>query len=217
MKAYIRFLLLLLIIAIISCEKKALEFSCDPEINKFVIDNKKSFASISLDELNSYDISLQRAIFNSWDYSKKHEIWLEKFYTLIQNSVLNDIETSHLNDLINHISEDFFMQKNHLYPTSDHSYFAEEWILFSKEKLGWTEKYIAFVVYRLYTRAEQLDEELSAISDLKEIITSGTETPDCSCNTSFDYCSSSSCNSGNCNTVGGCGWLWSMVCNGTCY
>jgi hypothetical protein len=84
-------------------------------------------------------------------------------------------------------------------------------------ELGWDEKFIAFMVYRLYTDPVQLNEEVSGISELNELISTGTEGPDCGCNTTYDYCGYSICTTGNCNTVGGCGWLWSYDCNGECY
>jgi hypothetical protein len=202
-------------IVLFSCEKQELEFSCDPEINRYVKDNKKSFADFTLKKLNSYDISLQRAIFNSWSYSKKNEIWLEKLSIVKQNEIFNDDETSHINKLIDHFNENYFHQDNR--ESFYHSLFAKEWIAYAIMELGWDEKFIAFMVYRLYTDPVQLDEEVSAINELNELISTGTEGPDCGCNTTFDYCGYSICTTGNCNTVGGCGWLWSYDCNGECY
>ena len=90
------FLILILPLTFISCEKKEPEFSCDPEINKYVKDHKKSLADISLDELNTYEISLQRAIFNSWDPIKKRSVWLEKLNTVLVKEELSLYEQEHL-------------------------------------------------------------------------------------------------------------------------
>lgn len=216
-KTNITILLLLLITALISCEKQELEFSCDPEINKHVKDNKKSFAGISLDELNSYDISLQRAIFNSWDPAKKRSAWVEKLNSILVNEELNFYEQEHLNKLVDHISLDYFSEANLNNKPASRSEFAGEWISSAITDLHWNEDYIAFIVYRLYTNSEQFYQEISEINDLNKSITTDTETYDCNCNTSSDFCNTGACSSGVCKTVRGCGWLWSMECNGTCY
>ena len=103
---------LTLAVTFISCEKTELEFSCDPEINEYVIKNKKSLADISLDQLNTYDISLQRAIFNSWDPLKKRSVWLEKLNTVLNKEELNLYEREHLIKLRDHIAPDYFSESN---------------------------------------------------------------------------------------------------------
>lgn len=217
MKIKTTFLLLFLIITLTSCEKKEFEFSCDPRINKHVKENKKSFAGISLDELNSYDISLQRAIFNSWDPAKKRSAWVEKLNSILSNEELNYYEQEHLSKLVDHISSDYFSEANLNNKPASHTDFAREWISIAITDLQWKEDYIAYIVYRLYTNSEQFYQEISEINDLNKSITTDTETYNCNCNTSSDFCNTGACSSGDCNFTGGCGWLWSMVCNGTCY
>lgn len=211
------FLFLILTNAFISCEKTELEFSCDPEINKYVKNNKKSLADISLDELNTYDMSLQRAIFNSWDPLKKRSVWLEKLNSVLVKEELNLYEQAHISKLIDHIAKDYYSEASLNNKPAKYSRFAGEWISFAITELNWNEEYIAFIVYRLYTKPEQFYQEISQLNDLTTSITADTETYDCNCNTSSDFCHTGVCSSGNCNTVVGCGWLWSMECNGNCY
>ena len=66
--------LTLILTGLWSCEKGENEFSCDPDIDQYVKNNRKSLAIMGLDELNSLDPQLQRAVFNSWDHTKKRDI-----------------------------------------------------------------------------------------------------------------------------------------------
>lgn len=217
MKIKIIFIGFALAITFYSCEKTELEFSCDPEINEYVSKNKKSLADISLDQLSAYDISLQRAIFNSWEPSKKRDVWLEKLNNVLNKEELNLHERKHLTKLMDHIAPDYFSEAGSNHESTTSTYFAGEWISFAIKELNWNEEYIAFIVYRLYTKPEQFYQEKSAIASFTSSITTNTEAYDCNCNTSSDFCSTGACTSGDCNTVGGCGWLWSMECNGNCY
>lgn len=217
LKSFLSFTILILMIIISSCEQNEPEFSCDPEINSNVKENKKAFSTIPLDELNTYDISLQRAIFISWDSTKKRNAWLEKLNQVIINEEMDSSEIKHLRELSNHISTDYFSDENIKNRPAGYSEFAEEWVYFALNDLLRTERYIAFIVYRLYTTQEQFDEELSEINDLQNTITIDTEIYDCSCNTSSDFCNTGICNSGDCNITEGCGWLWSLECNGLCF
>lgn len=217
MKAQIFCLLTILCFAFYSCDKDELEFSCDPEINEYVDKNKKKLRIISLDELNNYDISLQRAVFNSWDPSRKRDAWLTKLNSLLVTQDLSIYERVHIEKLIDHISIDYFFDYDLTHRPDEYYKFAKEWISFAKDDLQWRNEFIAFVVYRLYTDPNQFYLETSGIIDISKTITTHSETYNCNCSTSSDFCFTGVCNSGNCNSVGGCGWLWSMDCNGNCY
>lgn len=200
-----------------ACEKAELEFSCNPTIDKYVRNNKKALSDISIDTLLTYDIGLQRAIFNSWDYRKKREVWLEKLYIILENENLSSPEKNHIIELINHISENYFSPEILAENQNDNSIFSQYWIEYARYDLGWPNKYIALIVYRLYTNQQQLIDEQSSINDLRKGVLTNNETSDCNCSSSSDYCDIGSCGSGNCNIVSGCGWLWSQQCDGSCY
>ena len=217
-----KILALHLVIAILtvvnfSCQKTELEFSCDPHINKFVKKNIVVLQQTTLSELNEFNVPLQRAIFNSWDYHKKREIWFEKLQYLLLNSDFNKLEVDQIQILIDHIDEDYFLEKDGTLNSLARSQFADEWINYASHVLGWSDMFIAFVIYRLYTEPDQLESELSALKSFKSTALSDTEYGYCDCNISNDFCGLSECLSGDCTTINGCGWLWSMTCNGNCY
>ena len=200
---------------LISCQQTDLQFSCNPDINQFVIENRQELEQIDVLELSTYDLALQRAIFNSWDYQKKRNAWINKLNYILANGNFNERETNHVQKLIDHVQPEYFLYQDSL--KGIYEQFANEWISYAFAELNWTEEYVAFMVFRLYTDFSQLNAELSMLSQLKESIDTDAETGDCNCRVSFDYCGNAICNSGECTEVpSGCGFLWSQRCDGLC-
>ncbi len=132
------FPLLVLISSIIlfSCDKdEIMEFSCDPSIDEFVKENRLKLSATGINELASYDIEVQRAIFRSWDYGKKREAWIEKLLFVMDNEGFTTPEAKHVQDLIDHITADYFI----VHTTPDNpgarSKFAGEWIDYASNEL----------------------------------------------------------------------------------
>lgn len=197
-----------------SCQETELEFSCDPLINKFVMENQEELSQISVVEFSTYDISLQRAIFNSWSADKKYDVWMNKLNYLLENEQLNSKEYNHIQQLIEHIQPDYFHNQE---SNNEVEKFASEWIRYAEEELNWNARFIAFIVYRLYTEQAQFDAEISMLNDLQLISSANSEGP-CDCNTSSDFCGDAACQNSSCSTVSsGCGWFWKESCNGDCY
>jgi hypothetical protein len=208
-------LVTLLFILLVSCQQTELQFSCDPDINQFVAENREELSQISVFEITTYDLSLQRAVFNSWDYQKRRSAWIDKFTYVLANGNFTDPETGHILKIINHIHSEYFLNEDTLQETREQ--FAADWINYAFTELNWTEKFVAFMVYRLYTDYSQLESELSQLDQLNETIDTDTETGDCDCNVSADFCMYAICTSYDCNILlTGCGWLWNERCDGLC-
>jgi hypothetical protein len=204
-------------IVFFSCQKSEPEFSCDPAINTFVSENREELSRIDIYELTSFEPELQRAVFNSWDYRKKRDAWIDKLCYLLENEEFSETETEHIHKLIDHIGPDYFLKENFQHEADVRSLFAAYWTEYAHNTLGWSRQFIAFVVYRLYTNQPQLEDELSALRMLNASVMVNSEYG-CDCNMSSDFCSISNCLSTACTTSSlGCGWLWSMPCNGNCY
>lgn len=199
-----------------SCHQSELEYSCDPAINKFVIENLQELSTVSVQKLGSYDFQLQKAIFTSWDYQKKRNAWIEKLQYILIHIPFTELEKFHIQSLIDHITDEYFLKENLDNSSEIRSQFAYQWISYSKSKLGWSNQFIAFVVYRLYTEQSQFDSELSFLKSISKVSSADSE-GDCNCNVSSDFCGNVDCKSGGCAITSGCGWLWSMSCNGECY
>lgn len=199
-----------------SCQQSELEYSCDPVINKFVIENQQELSTIAVQELVSYDLQLQKAIFTSWDYQKKRSAWVDKLLYVKIHIPFTELEKSHIQALIDHINEDYFLMENLDKNSEIRSQFASQWVSYAINKLGWSNQFIAFMVYRLYTDQSQLDSELSVLKSISTTSSTNSE-GDCNCNASSDFCGGTNCQTGGCSITSGCGWLWSMPCDGRCY
>ena len=216
-KSIILLPVLLFLMLLLSCQKNELEFSCDPLINEFVSQNKKALSLLRIDDFTSYPIDVQRAIFTSWDASKKKEIWIEKLQKVAVADSFDSAEIFHIQDLIDHIKNGYFANEDMNKDSLENVDYARYWINYATVDLGWSKKYIAFMVFRLYTNPEQLDNEFSGLTSLRTNVAVNGETGNCNCSVSSDYCGSSICASGNCTITSGCGWLFSQSCNGLCF
>jgi hypothetical protein len=156
-------------IILFSCDKDEIrEFSCDPSIDEYVKENRLELFGIGICELASYDIEVQRAIFRSWDYRKQREAWIEKLLYVLENEGFTVAESSHVQDLIDHITDDYFLADTNLDNPGARFWFAGDWIDNASKELLWSGSYIAFIVFRLYTDISQLEEELSSLKSLKQ-------------------------------------------------
>jgi hypothetical protein len=211
-------LILFLIILFSSCQESENIYSCDPTINEFVRENRIALSQLCVTELVTYNIAFQRAIFISWDYKKKREAWIEKLCYILNHEPFTTSEKNHIQKLIDHIGEDYFLDEKINNITEIRSKFAKEWIKYATYELGFSEKYIAFIVFRLYTAPDQLEAELSALKSLRSKPIADSEPGDCGCNQSADFCGPLICYGRDCSiTTFGCGWLFSMPCDGQCY
>lgn len=209
--------LFLLAALLFSCQKFELEFSCDPVINAFVSENREMLSQITINELTSYEIKLQKAVFNSWDYRKKRSAWIDKLQFILSNENLTKAETNHIQNLINHIEENYFLDETIQFNAENRTQFATHWITYATEDLGWPKPYIAFIVYCLYTNYSQFEAEISKLNSLKTAVVTNSE-GSCDCNVSADFCGTADCLTGSCSSnSSNCGWLWSMPCDGNCY
>jgi len=123
-------ILLSVVISLIlfSCLQTEFNYSCDTEINRIVEDNKLEFSQISVNELTTYDVILQKAIFRSWDAEKKRTVWIDKLH-LIQNTVQLTInESYHIQKLIDHINIGYFEEDKTQEDFNYRDKFAEDWI-----------------------------------------------------------------------------------------
>ncbi len=205
-----------LLSVLFSCRQSEFEFSCDPVINAYVLENRDELSKVPVTEFADFDLLLQKAVYNSWDAQKKRDVWIGKIKHVLSSGSFSEQERFHLQKLIDHIGTDYFVEAKIEENQAKPYLFAEEWINYATDKLGWSDQYIAFLVYRLYTEQYQFNDELSMLEGLNRNISVNSESGSCACNTSSDYCGAYNCNFNGCSTTSGCGWLWSEQCNGIC-
>jgi len=215
MKRSLFFALVIFYFYLTSCQFDKQIYSCDPVINSYVNENKEEFSQLNLQQLTSYDYTLQKAIFNSWDYTKKREAWIDKLNYIISNEKLTYDEIIHIQKLIDHIQPDYFSDESLFKNSEGNTLFANKWIEYSQNELGWSDQFIAFIVYRLYLNQTQLEAELSELNSLRT--ETSTDGESCNCNRSADFCGDHYlCRVTGCTPTGGCGWLGTQICDGSC-
>lgn len=198
-----------------SCRQSEFEFSCDPVIDQYVKENRDELLTVSVTEFADFDLPLQKAVYNSWDAQKKRDAWISKIKHVLSYGSFTEPEILHLQKLISHINSNYFDEMSIQNGRESRYLFEDEWINYTADKLGWSDQYIAFLIYRLYTEQYQFNDELSMLRVLSSDVATNSE-GSCTCNTSSDYCDTFYCHSGGCSTTSGCGWLWTEQCNGVC-
>ncbi|MDP2114360.1 MAG: bacteriocin fulvocin C-related protein, partial [Bacteroidota bacterium] len=151
------FCIVLFSVVLFSCQQTELEYSCDPVINKFVLENKVEFSQISVTELTTYEVALQKAVFRSWDPEKKRNAWLDKLHQVLCSIPLTKPESDHIQKLIEHLEVGYFLDENIQKNDKYRAKFAYEWLNYANKYLGWSEQFIAFMVYRLYANQSRFD------------------------------------------------------------
>lgn len=206
--------IVLFLLFTVSCKQNETTFSCDPVINVYVSTHKAQLKSLSFNDLTKSDLVFQQAVFRSYDAAKKREVWQQKIQLLLDTQNYTDSEYALVASIKNHLHDNYFEPGNLESEALERRQFAADWIRKAKTELNWTDKDIAFVVYRLYTNPIQFDAEIRASqTDQIEV---GDPNGNCTCNSNSDFCLNSHCNSGSCNITTGCGWLWSETCDGKC-
>lgn len=204
---------LLFLLLFYSCHEDVLQYSCDPVLNGMITNHLAEYAQYTVKEISVTDITVQRAIFRSFEPAKKREIWIEKIKYILENENYTTDEYAHVEKLLGQLTENYFDKDSVKIEASKRLQFSRDWKSSAKNNLGWSDKYIAFVTSRLYTAPEQLDAELSAIKAMSRQASASSE---CNCASTDDFCYQSACNAGNCTQTTGCGWLWNSNCDGTC-
>jgi hypothetical protein len=213
------FISLVLLVLISACRENILEYSCDPVLNEIVTTHKQEYLKYAVVDIVAQSPDVQRAIFRTYDPAKKREIWLEKFNYLLKYGNYSDAEYAHVLKMKDFMHEHFFEQAYITAEAGLRKEFVSAWISYAKDKLGWSDRYIAFVIYRLYIKPEQFDAEKNALQTLQQQAVADGESFSCNCNGSEDYCGVGTLCNGDtgCTATGGCGTWWSQQCNGNCY
>lgn len=210
------FKLLIFAVSISSCKHDEVLYSCDPILNQYVATHQNLLKSLSLVDLTNSDLVFQQAVFRSYDAIKKREVWMQRIRTLLETQNYSPDEFDHVRSLLDHIHVNYFVQENIESEKLERKLFQASWTDKAKNSLGWSDKQVAFVVYRLYTNVSQFDNELKFIQSIQS--QDGVDPQaDCYCSTSNDYCLvHKTCFTGSCIIKTGCGPLWSETCDGAC-
>lgn len=205
---------------ITSCNDDILEYSCNPDVNKFVKTNILILSQIKLDEFNQMSNLLQRATFRSYSPEKRFELWTEKLEKMLAIEPLTELEAIHIEKLINHLSIESFISNEEGDPLRiQNEIFSINWQDYALNSLKWDKARLAFVISSLFISEADYKYSLNQAKIEPKQLT--VPVYDCGCNTGTNFCDSytnGNCVEGNCNSsASGCGWVWMEECNGQCY
>jgi hypothetical protein len=202
--------------------QEKVNFSCDPVLNEYVSTHQEALAQLSFHELVSSDLEFQQAVFRSYNPAKQRDLWLKKIQYLLDNEKYSADEYAHVKSLLDHLHENYFAKENLKSEASNRSRFKTNWIDVAKNKFGWTNRYISFVVYSLYTNQDQFELGVHALSSGVSVNNTGVSVNKinptakiCSCSTNSSFCDMA-CSPNGCQKSTGCGWFWSETCDGNC-
>jgi hypothetical protein len=192
------------------CQKDDLLYSCDPETNDWVIENKTVYANISRAEIATFSFDKQLGLFRSFAPEQRVRLYQEKYEYLMKLEYLSNPEKEQLSKLYALISPDIYTSKENSQKFNE---FADKWVEESIMLFGWTSKDI-FLYTHTWLTIEETEVMMNSLPRLKS-----TEVePTCNCHYTI-ACSFGlwSCVTGRCKIKdGGCGIFGSIDCDGIC-
>jgi len=122
--------------------KEELLYSCNPEINAWMVANKDVYTNISRAELATFSYEKRSAIFGNFSPERKVEIYMEKYHYLMGLNTLSKEEKEYLTELFQWLTPSFYCPKT---DNTEFDEFSEKWTYVVMDKFGW--KYIDVVRY----------------------------------------------------------------------
>jgi len=201
-----------------SCQKEEnLQYSCNPDVNQWVIENKSEYANISRVDFSQLDINNQLGLYRSFESNQKIKLWKEKLEYLTTSVKLTKTEKKYLLELYNFIKPEHF---DNIESKQEFHDYAAKWEKEARATLNWGDKEIFLYTHTLMTESEfniAIERRANKQKNDHEISEIDTK-PDCECYYSIycgldGYCDEKiECVSGK----GGCGIFGNSNCTGMC-
>jgi hypothetical protein len=219
------------IFALISCSKDdEAVYSCDPQVNNWVKANKSKIDEMDRTEWLQISESKKIPSYRAFTRSQKQIFWLLKLDEVVQLGNWSNDEKLHLEKFIKKITdnpqwfdENFSKDENGMMEMEK---FAYEWKNEAKQILGWSDffiKSIASTGNKVVDKKGSLQIAVIKSNVRFKIKTSEPSPSSCNCGIGYFWstCDSSisntDCKDDGCKvTIGGCSFLWTSNCDGTC-
>lgn len=76
---YTTFFVFVVFFVLCSCKKEKQKYSCDPVVDEWVKENKRSFQDITREQIGLLPMGLQKSVFLALKPEKQFQLWFEKF------------------------------------------------------------------------------------------------------------------------------------------
>jgi hypothetical protein len=143
-----------LIFLCVACTEDEQTYSCNPETNNWVTENKDKYANISRDELAKFDPDKQLGLFRSFSPDQKVYLYKEKYHYLMKSNDLSIDEKLHLSKLYDSATPEIYTSAEE---KQRFNMFAQEWVNEAKDLLGWGDKEI-YLYTHTYLTVEEFNE-----------------------------------------------------------
>lgn len=220
MRTFIFLFAVLVSLGLCSCQEP-LMYSCDEELNDWVIDNMEDIHLLSRSEWCKLEMEYQVPAYRAFVPKQKQNFWIQKLEEVMELD-WNQKEKDHLKVLCDYIKEN-----PHIFESSfwqDEAAFIEfdkfqyKWVCYAQSELKWKKEIIAAIAvngHKMKNKEGELDIPIESLLVAK----SSSETSiRCSCCSHSDWCSSGFCEkTGRCEYIhSGCGTLMMYECDGLC-
>ena len=212
-------LLVISIVALISCSKDGERLSCDPVIDDWAKQNVSMYENITRTDFLKFSLSEQRAIYNGVSGARKVQFWREKLNIIIEHDLLSNGELEIFKEIVEYMNPDHFDDSSQTDDLMTHSQDCVEKLM---KEYGWDDEKVFYYTHTWLTKEEYIDaylfEKLAETrSGLQDTIIGGGGARNCECKRSFFGCPALGiCTDGNCTEVKGCGLLGGEYCTGRC-
>jgi hypothetical protein len=194
------------------CQKDELLYSCDSEINDWVIENKTVYANVPRAEMATFSYDKQLGLFRSFSPEQRVRLYQEKYRYLMGLESLSVPEKEQIHKIYALLLPDIYVSKENRRKFNE---FADKWTEESIMLFGWSLKDV-FVYTHTWLTSEEVVVMMNSLPRLKS-----TQAEDnCNCHYTiacpgfgFDW----SCVTGGCKLKdGGCGIFGTTDCDGIC-
>jgi len=197
------------------CQQKELLYSCDPEINDWVVKTKSLYTDISRDELATFDYDKQDGLWVSFSPEQKAKIFQSKYQYLIELNTLSEEEKEYLTDLYRQVTPVFYSSEKERVKVVE---YYEKWKYEVMDKLGWERIDVYFYAETWFTYEEFWQWVEFKKNQQSSTLKSTRAELNCDCiNASGCLWAGSLCSKGNCKVgVKKCGAAKNEDCTGLC-
>ena len=224
----------LILVLLVSCNQEEAIYSCNPEIDLWVKENKQSINAMSADEFLSLERDYQKASYIAFSPKQRENLWISKITEAARLDWSVD-EQKHMEKLLIALKEysDVFSKDCSEEYKDDFKVWVYQWIKEGEEAFNWSTKLIKNLLFspnQLLSKDGEIKEgENKMTSQVKTRSEDGGDGRNCNCNSNSntgegmfsDDCSSDShCVEGywNCKPKwAGCGLFYMDSCDGYCW
>lgn len=201
-------------------------YSCDPQVEKYVVDNLASFSDYKRSDFLKLDYKLRKPVFRALSERKKAELWADKFRFEIEGGKWTSDERAYIAKFAGRITPDLYSEA--INDEASRVMFLQEadvWAREGMKRFGWTPAVIQMLAGDLRTVSEVKRYVAISKTLTDEPAQSSYDGPglECNCNPNQGViiqdcdpinpeCSGRVCS----KRFSGCGYFYVQNCSGFC-